>query len=270
MPTPPDIDAYFRRIGYAGAATPTAETLRDLVLRHVQAIAFENLDPFFGRPVSLALADIERKLVHGRRGGYCYEHNGLFSAVLRTLGFDVTTLSARVLWGHPDDAIMPRTHMLLKVVLDDAPLIVDVGFGGQTPTCPLKLQDGQPQSTPHGRCRLVPDGRGWRLQADVRGEWRSLYHFGPEPDFPPDYEIASYYLSTHPQSHFVPNLIAARATAEGRLALHNRDYTRYGADGSAVHRRLESAAEIREVLRSEFLVEPPATAEGDRKLDALP
>ncbi|MDX3904298.1 MAG: arylamine N-acetyltransferase [Pigmentiphaga sp.] len=218
MSKPPDLDAYFGRIGYVGAATPTADTLRNLVLHHVRTIAFESVDPFLGRPVSLALADIEQKLVHGRRGGYCYEHNGLFGAVLRALGFKVTTLSARVLWGQPEDATVPRAHMLLKVELGDAPLIVDVGFGGQTPTCPLRLHTDLPQPTPHGHCRLLSDEQGWRLQADVRGEWRTLYRFGIEPDFPPDYEIANYYLSTHPESPFVSNLIAARATAQGRLA----------------------------------------------------
>lgn len=266
----PDLDAYMARLGYGRPAAPTLPVLRELAVRHVQSIPFESLDPFLGLPVSLALPDIEHKLVRSRRGGYCYEHNRLFGAVLRAIGFDVTDLSARVLWGRAEDEPSPRTHMLLAVRLDGQQWIVDVGFGGQSPTGPLRLQADTPQATPHGPYRLLAQGRGWRLQSHVGEEWRTLYRFDLEPEYLIDYEIFSYYLSTHPQSYFVANVIAARATQQGRLALQNRDFRRYGLDGSTEQRTLKNAAEILSVLQDEFLIQVPHTSDRNRLLDALP
>src|SRR5512140_282609 len=124
----PDLDSYFHRIGCAGGPrAATLDTLRTLHLHHAQAIAFENLDPLQGQPVKLELPAIEHKLVHSGRGGYCFEHNLLFSKVLEALGFRVSGLSARVIWNAPEGAIRPRGHMLLRVDLGDEPYIADVG-----------------------------------------------------------------------------------------------------------------------------------------------
>ncbi|MBO1112401.1 arylamine N-acetyltransferase family protein [Bordetella petrii] len=266
-----DLPAYFARIGLPGApAAPARDALQALVLHHTQAIPFENLNPFAGLPVSLELADVQRKLVRGQRGGYCYEHNLLFGAVLRSLGLPVDDLSARVLWNRPDDAITPRSHMLLAVRLDDEPCIVDVGFGGSTPTGVLRLQAGVAQNTPHGLFRLLRDADTWRLQSSMQGEWRSLYRFDLQPAYRVDYEVSNYYLSTHPDSHFVTRLVAARPTPRGRLALINRDYTEYGLDGSATRRQLVGTAEIRAVLHDAFGLALPDTPALNRRLDALP
>jgi len=271
MPESVDLPAYLSRIGLPAApATATHQALQALVLHHVQAIPFENLNPFAGLPVSLAPQDVQRKLVRERRGGYCYEHNQLFGAVLRRLGFRVDDLSARVLWGQPDGAITPRSHMLLAVHLDEGPSIVDVGFGGQTPTGVLRLQADTPQDTPHGPYRLCRDAGSWRLQSRVQNDWRTLYRFDLQPAYPVDYDVSNYYLSTHPASHFVTNLVAARPTPHGRLALLNRDYTEYRLDGTSTKRRLVGTAEIRAVLQGEFGLALPDAPALDRRLDALP
>src|SRR5262245_27241696 len=115
MPPQIDIEAYFARIGHAGPRAPRLETLRELHLRHVQAIPFENLDPLLGLPVRLDLLALERKLVREGRGGYCFEHNLLFADVLQTLRYRVTGLAARVLWNAAPDAITARSHMLLRI-----------------------------------------------------------------------------------------------------------------------------------------------------------
>jgi len=271
MPDSIDLPAYLSRIGLPAApAAPTRAALQALVLHHVQAIAFENLNPFAGLPVSLAPEDVQRKLVQDRRGGYCYEHNQLFGAALRALGFRVDDLSARVLWNRPDDAITPRSHMLLAVHLDEGPCVVDVGFGGQTPTGVLRLQADTPQDTPHGPFRLRHDAGDWRLQSRVQGDWRTLYRFDLQPAYPVDYEVSNYYLSTHPASHFVTSLVAARPTPQGRLALLNRDFTVYRLDGTSTRRRLATTAEIRAVLQGEFGLALPDAPALDRRLDALP
>jgi len=267
----PDLPAYLSRIGQPDiSGGPSLDTLQRLVLHHAQAIPFENLNPFAGLPVSLALRDIERKLVRERRGGYCYEHNLLFGAVLRALGYTVDDLSARVLWDRPDDAITPRSHMLLAVRLDDGPRIVDVGFGGQTPTGALHLLAGLAQDTPHGQFRLLRDDAFWRLQSRVQEQWRTLYRFDLQPAYQVDYEVSNYYLSTHPDSHFVTGLVAARPIPDGRLALQGRDYAEHRLDGPSTRRRLATAADIRAVLRDAFGLSLPDTPALDRRLDALP
>src|SRR5436190_24033061 len=105
-----DLDGYFHRVGYAGSRMPTLDTLRDLQLRHTEAIPFENLNPLLGWPVRLDAAALEQKMVRDGRGGYCYEHNLLFRHVLEALGFRAVGLAARILWNVPDGMVRPKTH----------------------------------------------------------------------------------------------------------------------------------------------------------------
>ena len=135
-----DLQAYLRRIGWQGAVAPDMATLQAIATAHVAAIPFENINPLLGLPVSLELAALERKLVHEGRGGYCFEQNLLFEAVLRAVGFEVSGLIARVLWTRPEDAVTPQTHMLLRVELAGESCLVDVGFGGQNLVGVLRLQ----------------------------------------------------------------------------------------------------------------------------------
>ena len=140
MPSIPDLDAYCARIGYSGDRAPTLTTLRALHLAHAQTIPFENLNPLLGLPTPLDPASLMRKLVHDRRGGYCFEQNLLFSHALKAIGFSIVQLTARVIWNQPDGAETMRSHMLLKVDLPEGPHIADVGFGGLTLTSPLELK----------------------------------------------------------------------------------------------------------------------------------
>jgi N-hydroxyarylamine O-acetyltransferase len=144
-----DLAAYFVRIGYDGARIPTLETLRELHRLQPQAIAFENLDPLLKRPVRLDAPSLEEKMVHGGRGGYCFEQNILFAHALRAIGFKVTELAARVLWNVPAGVTTPRVHMLLLVDIDGQRYLTDAGFGGNVLTSPLLLDSTQEQATPH-------------------------------------------------------------------------------------------------------------------------
>ena len=247
-----DLDAYFRRIGYAGPRTPTLDTLRDIHFRHPQTIPFENLDPLLKRPVRLDLPSLEKKLVASGRGGYCFEQNALLAEVLRLLGFKVTPLAARVLWGAPEDAIRPRTHMLLRIDLEDGPYIADVGFGGATATGPLRLVPDIEQSTPHEPFRLIRTDDEFRKQVWLRDHWKTLYRFNLQPQLPPDYEIANWYVSTYPPSHFINDLVAARATADRRFALLNGQLSIHHLRGVSEQRVLSSVDEVRTVLEETF------------------
>lgn len=264
-----DIDAYLRRIGWTGPAEPTPETLLALVARHVASIPFENLNPFLGLAVELDPAALEEKLVANRRGGYCFEQNALFALALETLGFQATGLAARVLWNGPEDAITPRSHMLLRVELRGRTYLADVGFGGNTPTGPLLLEEGREQETPHEPYRLTPYDGDWLMHARIGEEWKALYRFDLQRQYPVDYAATNYFLSTSPSSHFVTGLVAARAEEGRRLALRGRDFAIHHAGGRTERRRLESADEILAALDRDFLITPPEPAALRARLDLL-
>jgi N-hydroxyarylamine O-acetyltransferase len=260
-----NLDAYLARIGYTGARTATPETLSAIQLAHVQSIAFENLSPLLGMRVPLDLPSLEEKLVHRGRGGYCFEQNALFAAALRELGFQVTGLAARVLWGGPEDAIRMRGHMLLKVEAGGEPYLADVGFGGQTPTGPLRFTVDVEQQTPHELFRLVPvdsgGGAELKLQSLVGGAWKSLYRFDFEPQYAPDYEVANYFMATHPDSPFRAGLRMARPFPGGRYGLANNQLSVHRLGGETERRTLASVAEMREALESVFGLTLPDAAE---------
>jgi N-hydroxyarylamine O-acetyltransferase len=261
-----DIDAYFQRIGYAGERTPTLQTLRALHARHTEAIPFENLNPLLKWPVRLDPASLEEKLVRSRRGGYCFEQNLLLSHVLTALGFSVMGLGARVIWNQPEGAITARTHMLLQVDLDEGHFIADVGFGGQVLTGPLLIEAGVEQATPHEPFRLIRAGADFVLQVKVRGAWRQLYRFDLQQQHLPDYEVANWYLSNYPGSHFVTGLMAARTVPGRRYALRNNDLAVHDLNGNTTRRMLANPAELREALQDVFLLDLPDAPELDAAL----
>lgn len=263
-----DLDRYFARIGYAGPRAANLDTLRALHLLHPQAIPFENLNPLLGLPVRLDIGSLQRKLVGSRRGGYCFEHNLLFSRVLKELGFRVTGLAGRVLWNQPTDALPPRSHKVLRIELDGRTWLADVGFG-QTPTGPLLLEPDREQATPHEPYRLLHSGDQMTLQAKLGGTWTTLYRFDLHEQFQIDYEVANHYVSTYPTSHFVRSLIAARATPGGRYGLRNSRLSIHRLDGPSQRRELGSAAEIRAVLDELFGITVPEPALFDARVEAL-
>lgn len=226
-----DLPAYFARIGYTGPARPTLDVLSAIQLCHALAIPFENLDVLLGRPIPLDVPALERKLVRERRGGYCFEHNTLLQAVLLELGFAVTAWIGRVRWQRIEDEIPPRTHMVLCVTVEDEPYLVDVGFGGFVLTGPLRLNCEAEQATPHEPHRLTVDGPVTRLEAKVGGEFRACYDFTREPQLPVDYEVASWYTSTHPAARMTQNLMVTRVLPDARWVLYNRQFTSYGPGG---------------------------------------
>ncbi|AZO65063.1 MULTISPECIES: arylamine N-acetyltransferase family protein [unclassified Mesorhizobium] len=255
-----DIDAYFARIGYTGLRDASLETLKSLHLLHPQAIPFENLDPFLGHPVRLDLASLQEKIVARGRGGYCFEHNLIFMHVLKALGFAVSGLAARVLWGQPDDAITARSHMLLRVELDGRTYIADVGFGGLTLTAPLLLRPGLEQKTPHETFRMVETGDHFRLQANVGGDWRTVYRFDMQQNYEVDYSVSNHFLSTHPTSHFLSSVIAARALPGRRYALRNNRLSTHHLGGRTEQMEIATAAELADVLEGPLEIAIPDRA----------
>ena len=239
---------------------PALETLRAIVLAHIQRIPFENLDVLLGRPIRLDEPSILQKLVHDRRGGYCFEQNGLLLWVLQSLGYDVTPISARVRLGRVRDFTPARSHAFLRVELDGQSWLADVGVGGLSPTAPLRLCTVHPESdevqdTPHEPRRLIsePGTPSERLfhQVRIAGEWQDVCEFTLEPMPLIDREVANWFTSAHPASHFRNRLLVARAGPNGeRLTLLNREFTRRGGGDTGG----ASAVEVTAITSPEHLL----------------
>lgn len=264
-----DLSAYFERIGFQGEARPDRSTLKALVAAHAGSIPFENLNPFLGKPVPLESAALVHKLVSQRRGGYCYEQNGLLSQVLETIGFEFVPLAARVLWMQSDDALTARTHKLLLVKLSDGPVLADVGFGGAVCTGVLDLVPDVVQTTPHERFRLLKVDGEWREQIEIGTEWRTTFRFDLTPQLPVDDELGNWWTSANPASHFTYSLTAARSPGGRRHALRNFDYTVHTPGQPSEHRRLASPEQVCETLERDFEIEIPDSAALMERLAAI-
>jgi N-hydroxyarylamine O-acetyltransferase len=190
--------AWLQRIDYSGPRAPTLSTLKALVAAHSLAISYESLDVLLGRPPKLDVDVLQDKMVRRRRGGYCFEQNMLFRAGLRSLGFDVTSLQARVVRGLPIDAPRPALHMVLRVDLPEGPYLADVGFGNLAPTSALALQPLVEQATPHETMRFITMGDELTLQSQLGDKWEHIYRVVPHPRFDAEYEIANWYTGSHP------------------------------------------------------------------------
>ncbi|GAA3495992.1 arylamine N-acetyltransferase [Streptomyces prasinosporus] len=265
-----DLDAYLKRIGWEGERRTDLATLRGVHTAHAWAIPFENLDPVRGTAPSLDLADLTAKLVHGRRGGYCYEHNTLFAAALEELGFRVTRLAARVVVGADRFESRPRTHMALLVEVpgERRPHLADVGFGALGALLePVPLVTGTEFHDAGRRHRLVHAPHAgplemWVLEAyGTTGAdgWEAQYAFTVEPFEQPDFEVINWYIATHPRSPFSRRPYAQSLTPDRHLLLDGRRLTETRADGTVTARELTDGAEIRRLLAEDFGIEVPGT-----------
>lgn len=264
-----DLAAYLGRIGFSGTAAPDRATLEAIAALHPAAIPFENLDPLLDRPVAIGIDALMAKLVHGGRGGYCFESNGLLLAALRRIGFAVEGLAARVYWNQPNDDTPPRTHMLLRVALAEGPVLIDVGFGGAVLTGVLDLVPDIEQATPHEPFRLLRDGDLWEQQIRIGAAWRTTYRFDLTVQEPIDYELANWWTSASPKTHFRSMLMCARSVPGRRIALRDFDFAVHRLGGGTERRTLESSAELCDVLEREFGISLPDRAALMRRFDAL-
>ena len=248
----PFLTAYFARIGWSDSASVDIETLKALHLLHNGAIPFENLDVLLPREMQLDDLSLEEKLVTARRGGYCFEQNGVFERALREIGFNVRSLLGRVVLANPS-SLPPRTHRLLLVELQGEQWIADVGFGGQTLTAPIRLQADIEQQTPHGEYRLVQEGDDWILQFRHHDHWQSMYRFDLVVQHQNDYLMGNFWSAHWPQSHFRHHLLMCRHLPDGgKLTLTNFHFTRY-QDGRAIEQiNLPDVASLYALLQEQF------------------
>ncbi|HEX8492556.1 MAG TPA: arylamine N-acetyltransferase [Pyrinomonadaceae bacterium] len=245
-----NIKAYLERINYHGSLAPTAETLRELQIAHLLAVPFENLSIHARQPIVLEDDALFTKIVEGRRGGFCYEANGLFAALLRALGFDVVMLSARV--ANAEGGFGPDfDHMALMVTLEQR-WLVDVGFGDSFLE-PLLLDERSEQVQGRRAFRILQDDAHLILmQRDDDDEWKAQYRFTLQPHAYADYAEMCRYHQTSPQSHFTRARICSRATEEGRITLSEMRFITTTEKGGRQERTLTSEEEYAAILLEHF------------------
>jgi N-hydroxyarylamine O-acetyltransferase len=243
-----NVAAYLERINYDGPLDVSLETLRKLQLAHLYAVPFENLSIHAHEPIVLDDEALFTKIVERRRGGFCYEANGLFAALLRALGFAVTMLSAEV--AHADGGFsQPFDHMALMVKLEE-PWLVDVGFGDSA-LQPLRLDTPSQQEQGAQAFKIVPDDGYLVLLRRDGSEWKPQYRFTLESHEYADYEEMCRYHQTSPQSHFTQNKVCSRATPDGRMTLSGMRLIVTSKDGRT-ERTLASDEDYEETLRRQF------------------
>ncbi|HEX2996276.1 MAG TPA: arylamine N-acetyltransferase [Anaerolineales bacterium] len=253
-----DIPLYLARIRYTPPLQPDAQTLRGLHRAHMLNVPFENLDIGLKRPIRLSEAALWNKIIVQRRGGFCYELNGLFARLLKEIGFQVTYLNARV-YNREGSLGIDFDHLTLLVQVPDqsARWLADVGFGDSF-TEPLSFDEPgeQVQGLRVYRLEQTPGGYiTWKRNYD--GIWERQYFFDLIPrDFPADYETACLYHQTSPQSSFTRGSIISKATPEGRVSLED-GWLIVTRNGQRMERAVESKDEHRALLKQHFAVTLP-------------
>lgn len=246
-----DVEAYLRRIEYDGPRQPSSAALRSLHRQHLFTVPFENLDIPLGTPIGLDISTLYQKIVVRRRGGFCYELNGLFGELLRAMGFRVEMLSARV--RREDGGFGPEfDHMLLKVELEE-PWLVDVGFGDSF-VDPIVFHAGGADQVSGHTYVVLPKGEEWELlREDDKGQV-PLYVFRDVPHALSDYQAMCAFHQTSPESHFTKSWICSRATADGRITVANMRLI-VTREGSREEMLLSTEGDLRRCLQEAFAVE---------------
>lgn len=212
-----EVEAYLDRIGYQGPCEPTANALRQLHRAHLLTVAFENLDIHLGRSIVLSLPSLYNKVVLHRRGGFCYELNGLFGWLLEQLGFSVRKLSARVLEG---DQLGPEfDHLVLMIQLKER-WIADVGFGDSFLE-PLPLDSEEERVQPGGAYRLTGPDSNKTLERRQESDWQTQYVFSLTPRRLVEFAAMCQRHQTFSASVFTQKTVCSVATADGRITLSN-------------------------------------------------
>ncbi|MFF2787922.1 arylamine N-acetyltransferase [Streptomyces sp. NPDC058049] len=248
------VDAYLRRIGAARPGSPSAAALRDLHLRHLRTVPFESLSIHLGQEIVLEGEALLDKLLRGGRGGFCYELNGAFALLLRSLGYRVELLQARV---HSADGGqgVPYDHLALRVECEDGrPWLVDVGFGDHS-HFPLAFDERGEQTDPGGVFRIVPAG-GPEGDLDVLQDGVPRYRMETRPRVLSDFVTGAWWHSTSPASGFTRKPVCSLLTESGRTTLSDRVLT-VTADGTRTERTLADDAEVLAAYRTHFGIDLP-------------
>ncbi len=253
-----NIPLYLARIHYRKPLKPDVQTLHELQLAHMLSVPFENLDIGLKRPIQLSEDALWNKIVVQKRGGFCYELNGLFAALLKEIGFQVTYLNGRV-YNSEGKLGIDFDHLTLLVKASDKPgrWLVDVGFGDSF-TRPLSFEEPgeQVQGLRSYRLEQMPDGNAvWQKNYD--GSWEHHYFFDLQPrNFPVDYESGCLYHQTSPRSSFTRGSLISKATPDGRVTLEDKRLI-ITRNGQRSERHVANKQEYHTLLKQYFDVTLP-------------
>lgn len=252
------LQPYLDRIEYRGSVRPGFATLAALQEAHVCSVPFENLDVQLGHPLSTRIEEAYEKIVANRRGGWCYEQNGLFGWVLSQIGFEVTRVSASVM-REQRGAASAASHLCLIVQCPEStkPYLVDVGFGGSMYR-PIALAEAQYDQAPFklGLNRL--DDRNWRFWEDL-GDGQFTYDFTEEPACESSLAEKSSLLQSDPASSFVLNLVAQQRSRNRHCSLRGRVFS-IAESGARKTKTVDSPEELVAILANEFGLDVPEAA----------
>jgi len=247
-----DLAAYLERIGLDRPVAADADGLAALQEAHLCAIPFENFDIPLGRGIRIEPDHLVNKLIHNRRGGFCFEQNTLFAAALRALGFPVRQQLARVAW-RAEGAVRPRTHHVLLVEAGQATWLADTGFGGPGLRRPIPFETGHIADQGDGCYRLRSEAPlGTVLERERDGGWEPLYSFDLEVCWPADFQMGCHFAATHPESLFTNHLLATRLTESGRVWLMDDRLTIEEGGAVMEKRELDSTPAFRDALEAHF------------------
>ncbi|MBU1306773.1 MAG: arylamine N-acetyltransferase [Alphaproteobacteria bacterium] len=267
-----NVNAYFERIGFAGSIAPTLATLEAIHGLHSAAIPFENLDPVMGRPVRLDQASLEQKLLHEKRGGYCFEQNTLLSNILGDLDYTVRSFAARMLWGHPEGGAKMISHMVLVVDIAGAGYLCDVGCSIFRLTAPLKLRDGTEQQIGETLYRLSKNEQMWLLEVKHDEQWHGLYQF--ELVEQSEHDIAAINGMVEAEYFNRALLFAVREDKDGRLSLSGNRLSIHRPGQERERRYAESVEALKTMLGETMRLTLPTGDDLDpalqRVIDAAP
>lgn len=249
-----NLDLYFQRVGFNQIPKTDFETLRQLHRGHIFNIPFENFDVLFGKPPKLDTSSIFKKLVTDKRGGYCFEMNGLFQAVLEQLGFSTKAHIARVLMGSSPLETKAQSHQVLTVECDNKTYFADVGFGGGGLIEPILLELGVEHQQSAEAIQLdFEDGR-YFLRTGIKGQWVNTYCFTLAECYPIDFVVANHYTATHPDSKFTKQVVCNRRTVDGGYFLAGRELKRRQGQSSETQ-SLEGPEEYLTLLKEVFALD---------------
>lgn len=244
--------AYLERIGFEGVVNTDLSCLKKLVLCQLQTIPFEDLDVFHGHlEPSLETDALFEKLIVNKRGGYCFELNGLFAKLLVALGFSCRSHMARVVWNYPH--LTPPSHQVNIVTLEGQDYFCDVGFGGPIPYCPLPLdlEQGQVCSVTGRRYRFTKEGDWYTISVEFEGQWKPMLMFLDTPCKPIDFLPLNCFCAHSPIEPFRNKQMVWLAAKEGRRSI-DKDILRIETDGVTTEKVLRTEEELKDALKTWF------------------
>lgn len=245
-----NLQNYLDRINFKGNAEVSSQALYDLHVAHTFNVPFENLDVFFRRPILLDEESLFEKIVGNRRGGYCFEMNGIFSMVLKELGYKVTDLLAKGIM--PDGTKTAKTHQVLMVEVEGKKWLVDVGFGNEGISAPLLIQTEEEQHQFTNTYRIVSgENNEYILQNKIDGEYQNMYAFSLEPCFEMDFLMSNHFTSTFPDSFFISMRLITMPTKEGRITLTDK-HLKITENGEVTEKSVDDENDFEEYLNKYF------------------